>query len=61
MTRLPRKDSSAPKLWILGLGTQYPDHRLTAQDLESFAARHYDVQSEGYGDTIAMDDREAHM
>jgi type III polyketide synthase len=54
MTRLPQKDASAPKLWILGLGTQYPDHRLTAQDLESIAARHYDVQSEGYDPPISQ-------
>ena len=47
MTRLPRKGQSAPQLWILGLGTQYPEHRLTTQDLETFAAQHYDVQSEG--------------
>ena len=47
MTRLPRQDYFSPHLWIVGLGTQYPEHRLTAQDLEAFAARHYDLQSEG--------------
>ena len=47
MTRLPHQDDFSPGLWVVGLGTQYPEHRLTAQDLETFAARHYDVQSEG--------------
>ena len=48
MTRqLSREDRFTPQLWIVGLGTQYPEHRLTAQDLETFATRHYDVRSEG--------------
>ena len=47
MARLPRKNQSAPQLWITGLGTQYPEHRLTTQDLETLAATHYDVQSGG--------------
>jgi hypothetical protein len=61
MTRLPRENQSAPQLWILGLGTQYPEHSLTTQDLESFAARHYDLQSEGYDPKISLDDRVAHV
>ena len=47
MTRLPRKNQSAPQLWITGLGTQYPEHRLTTRDLEMIATKHYDVKSKG--------------
>jgi hypothetical protein len=47
MTRLARNGQSELQLWIIGLGTQYPEHRLTTQDLEIFAAQHYDVKSEG--------------
>jgi hypothetical protein len=49
MTRLPYNAQVAPELWIVGIGTQYPEHHISAQDLESLAEKHYNVQSEGYG------------
>jgi hypothetical protein len=47
MTRLPYNDQLAPELWIVGIGSKYPEHRVCPQDLESLAAKHYDVQGEG--------------
>jgi hypothetical protein len=49
MTRLPYQDHLAPELWIVGIGSQYPEHRVSPQDLDSLAEKHYDVRSEGYG------------
>ena len=48
MTRLRRpEDQGALGLWIVGLGTQYPEPRLRPEDLEVLVARHCEVESEG--------------
>lgn len=39
--------SSAPELWLLGLGSQYPPYRLGSEFLEKIAARFYDEGCEG--------------
>jgi len=40
--------TSTPRLWITGMGSQYPAHLLTPDDFDAFAARFYDVKNLGY-------------
>lgn len=47
MTRTSYQSPPAPELWIAGIGTQYPEHRICPEDLEALAARHCDGESEG--------------
>ncbi|THX06471.1 hypothetical protein D6D13_06477 [Aureobasidium pullulans] len=39
--------TSTPRLWITGMGSQYPAHLLTPDDFDAFAARFYDVKNLG--------------
>ncbi|CAP98252.1 Pc22g09640 [Penicillium rubens Wisconsin 54-1255] len=41
------QNSSAPALYITGLGSQYPPYLLGAKDLDNLAARFYDVTRPG--------------
>jgi hypothetical protein len=36
-----------PKLWVTGLGAQYPPYLLSAGAFEEFALKHYDNDSPG--------------
>jgi hypothetical protein len=44
---LTMQNSSAPALYITGLGSQYPPYLLGAKDLDNLAARFYDVTRPG--------------
>ncbi|THZ94360.1 hypothetical protein D6C82_08337 [Aureobasidium pullulans] len=39
--------TSTPRLWITGMGSQYPAHLLRPDDFDAFAARFYDVGNLG--------------
>ncbi|KAK7916870.1 hypothetical protein PG985_010478 [Apiospora marii] len=39
---------SPPRLWITGVGTQYPPHTQTPETFEELAGRFYDVDKPGY-------------
>lgn len=41
-------ERKAPGLWIVGLGTQFPENLLRPEELELFARKHYDVKSAGH-------------
>lgn len=50
MTRIPCKSPAAapaPELWVVGIGTQYPEHPIRPEDLEALAARHCDGERGG--------------
>jgi hypothetical protein len=47
MTWPSYNDQWAPALWIIGIGSQYPKHLISAEDLETFATQHYDLRNEG--------------
>lgn len=41
--------STAPGLWVVGLGSQYPPYTLEPEDLDKFASSFFDTQAPGYG------------
>ncbi|KAL1589169.1 hypothetical protein WHR41_02085 [Cladosporium halotolerans] len=47
-------ERKAPGLWIVGLGTQFPENLLRPEELELFARKHYDAKSGGLRKLLAI-------
>ncbi|KAM0719431.1 hypothetical protein Q7P37_005336 [Cladosporium fusiforme] len=54
MMRQQYDDRSAQRVWIIGLGSQYPDHLIAPSDLESLAKKYHDTESKGLQKLLAI-------
>lgn len=54
---VPQQHGSNPaaRVWIVGLGSQYPNHVITPGDLEILAQKYYDTNSKGCRSTSHPD------